>query len=251
MKKILALILCVLMTLSFGAVAEEQTASAWHVVVDGMELTFADETIVFAPTFEGTFGTDANGLWGEGSVLLNGEKILSIQGTYVNDEICITADGAQDCLSLSGINALITELTGEELDLSVYMPMMLVLLEDTSWIDELATSLEGTGAAIEQLGDYDYNLSYALEGEAMKVHVAWEAVDASALDLSAKNNVVLDLNEDLPENDVVDAVLAGFSKLMDDASVQQLMALAESLEDEINLEDLEGELAAMEESLGA
>lgn len=252
MKKILALVLCVLMTLSFGAVAEEQTASAWHVVVDGMELTFADETIVFAPTFEGTLGTDANGLWGEGSVLLNGEKVLTIQGTYANDEIRITADGAQDCLSLSGINALMTELTGEEMDLSIYMPMMLVLLEDTSWIDELATSLEGTGAAIEQLGEYDYNFSYALEGDAMKVHVAWEAVDASALDLSAKNNVVLDINsEDLPENDVVDAVLAGFSKLMDDASVQQLMALAESLEDEISLEDLEGELAAMEESFGA
>lgn len=252
MKKILALVLCLLMTLSFGAVAEEQTASAWHVVVDGIEITTAGETIVFTPTFEGTLGCDANSLWGEGSVLLNGEKVLTIQGTYANDEIRITADGAADCLSLSGINALITELTGEELDLSAYIPMMLVLLEDTSWIDELTASLDGTGAAVEQQGDYDYTFSYAMEGDAMKVHVAWEAVTASALDLSDKNIVVLDVySDELPENDVVDAVLAGFSKLMDDASVQQLMALAESLEDEINIEDLEANLEAAEEAIGA
>lgn len=240
MKKILALALCALMMLSFGAFAESQTASVWHFVLDGVEITSADQTITLNPSFEGTIGSDDSGLWGEGSVLLDGEKVLTVQGTYVNDEIRITVDGAQDCLSLAGVSALIAELTGEEMDLSVYVPMMLVMLEDTSWIDELIPTLDGTGAAIEQLGERDYNLSYALEGDAMKAHIRWEAIETAAPDLSVKNIVVLDVNdEDLPENDLDDAVLAAMSKLLDDASVQQLMELAESLEDDVSLEDLE------------
>lgn len=240
MKKILALALCALMMLSFGAFAESQTSSAWHVVLDGIEITTADQTIALNPTFEGTIGSDATGLWGEGSVLLGGEKVLNVQGIYANDEIRLTVEGAQDCLSLSGINALVADITGEELDLSAYIPMMLVMLEDTSWIDELIPTLEGSGASIERLGDCNYNISYALEGEGLKAHIRWESVDAAAPDLSAKNVIALDPNsEDLPENDVDDAVLAAMSKLLDDASVQQLMGLAESLEDGIGLEDLE------------
>lgn len=241
MKKILALVLCALMTLTFGAVAEEQAPTAWHVVVDEIEITYAGQNIVLNPTLDGVVGFDGTTLWGEGSVLLNGEKALSLQGAYANDEMKITTADALDCLSMSGLLAIVNDELGASADtslstedLNLYVSMMFALMDDTSWIDEAISDLSGTGLTVETRGERDYAISYAEDGVSAKVHVAWEPSTEAALDLSAKNTVVVDANaEDLPENDVVSALLAGVSKLMDDASVQQLMQLTEDVAGEI------------------
>ena len=238
MKKTLALILCTLMLLCSFAVAEESAASAWHVVIDELELTLAGETVVLNPTVEGTVSSTGANIVGEGSVLLNGEKVVTLQGLYENDEIRATFDSANDTLSLPGVTMLaniILEADAENAltadEIALYIPMVFSLMDDTSWISDMIPDLAEAGLNLEVRGERDYAVSFAEEGSGIKFHIAWEPaaeVDASAL--NGKNIVEIDLFADeLPENDVFDVALAGISKLMDDASVQQLMALYESL----------------------
>lgn len=246
MKKILALILSALMLLSLSAVAEE-TTNGWHVVIDEIEITTAGETIALNASLEGVLGYDGTTLWGEGSVLLGAEKILTIQGTFANDEAIGTLEGAQDAMSLSGINELANMLlvmaadegveTPETVDLTIYIPMLFSLIGDTSWIDQLAPELPALGMNLEVRGERDYALSYAFEGDSFKVHFAWNPVVTAAPDFSAKNIVVLDpFAEELPETDLKLVAVDALAKLLADPTVAQIVNMASTLEGELTLD---------------
>ena len=204
MKKFFALVLCVLMALTFSAVAEEPAGTAWHVVIDEIEFTYNGETIAFNPSIEGVIGTTDTGYWGECAVLLNGEQTLTVQGTLGDDDLSLTFGGAKDVLHITDLAKILDEDFDVQMDLPSTAAMIYSTFEDTSWIDQMIPSLTESGVTVETRGANDYAFSYAADGEGFKVHVAWDKVSVSPVDFSDKNVVTFSFDStDLPEVDLL------------------------------------------------
>ena len=226
MKKFFALVLCVLMVLSFSAVAEETAESAWHVVIDEMEFTYNGETIAFNPSIEGVIGAAGDGYWGECAVILNGEKTLAVQGTFGNDELTLTLEGAKDALKVSDLQKILDEDFDVQMDLTSTAAMIYSTFEDTSWLDQMIPSLTEAGVTVENRGENDYAFAYAEDGNGFKVHISWDKVTVEPVDFSEKNVVAFSYDStELPAVDLVDVAKDAWAKLSADESVQKLAEL--------------------------
>lgn len=235
MKKIIALILCALMALSCGAFAETFD-TAWRVTIDGMEITSEGTNIVLTPTLEGYIGETETGYWGEGSVLLNGEKVMTMQGLFGEDQLSLTLDGSNDTLVVSDLAQILYEDFDIDADLTATAEMLYDTFEDSSWIDTLIPQLAESGVTITANSDSDYTIAYAEDGEAVKLHISWEKVAMSMPAFAEKNIVTYDYNTTtLPETDLFDVAKDCYSKISGEPSVQQLRELLSDVEEELEL----------------
>lgn len=229
MKKILALVLCLMLALSVSAMAETAPSSL-AISISEIELNVG-EAIVVNPSLTLAFGTEGETAWGELSALIGGEKVIAADFVVENGTINFTVDGANDVLKITGADEMLSAQAGmTSSELISSLSESFVQMGDSealaATLESLPTMLEGL--TVEKLGELDYKVTYTETqsgiGASLRLTIALGA--EKSFDLASKNVVEVAADaENVPETDVITVAQEKLGVLMADESVAALITL--------------------------
>lgn len=227
MKKMLALVLCLMLVLSASAFAETAT-TGFGMVISEVQLNLG-EAVVLNPSVFFAFGQQTDGAWMELGVQNGDTTMFDAQFDIANDVITASVEGANDALKLTGADAYLAvqDLTTADL-ISSFEEAAAMLDAETldATMDALPTLLEGL--VVENLGDLNYKLSYEEEGMSASLCVRFVLNPDKEFDLSGKNVVeISDLSdtENYPDNDVIAVAFEQLEVLLTEESVASFTSL--------------------------
>ena len=230
MKKIFALVLCLMLALSMTAFAETATTGL-NVVISEIELNVGSAMVV-NPALTMSLGAEADSVWVEIGATLNGENVVVGQAEMKNDEMCISFDGANDVLQVVNADALLEAqnagmTTAQLIETLSTSASQLNAETAATLIESLPDTLEGL--TVEKLGELDYKLAYEAEGYGASLRITMAFGVEKDFDFSAKNLVVVEDLDNLPENDVLTVAEEQINTLMAEESVVNLVTLVSSV----------------------
>ncbi len=230
MKKIFALVLCMMLALSASAFAETASAGV-HVTISEIELNLG-EAMVVNPALSLSLGAEADYAWIELSAVLNGESVISAQVEVRNDEMYVSVEGANDVLQFTGVDAVLDAqgagVTTAQVIESLNSGASQLNAETTATlIESLPDTL--TGLTVEKLGESDYKLTYEESGLSASLRLTFAFGAEKSFDFSAKNPVVVADMDNMPESDVFTVAEGQIETLMAEESVVNLVTLFGSI----------------------
>ena len=105
MKKILALVLCLMLALSMTAFAETPVTSM-NITLSEIELNVG-EAYALNPAVSFSFGVDGEAFWAEVAAQLEGANVLALQIEGMSDDTAyVSVDGANDVLKVANVSEL-------------------------------------------------------------------------------------------------------------------------------------------------
>ena len=251
MKKIVAILLCLVLALSMAAFAEEATTEnvGLNIAISEITLDFGTP-VTLNQTISYSFGVQDDALWFELGILQDDASVVAAQVEVYEDARYLSVDGAKDALMFNyKLMDLFTEETGKEVtmtadDIKAGVEQMNDPTSIAAEIEGMADEFEGV--TVEVLGDMDYRISYASPesgmGGSFRMVLSLNAV--KDFDLKAKNVVEIteDMTEDTyPENDVMTVAVEKLQALEAD---EQIAAVIASIAALAETETVETEAAA-------
>ena len=224
MKKILALVLCLMLLLSMTAFAET-TASGMSIAISEIELDLGTAYAI-NPSLSLSFGAEGESIWVEVGALTGDEKLLVGDAEVLNGMIHFTVDGANDVLNISCADKILTErLNVTTAWLIDTVNQFLAYISDPSVISE---SIEGLSmlkdVTVEKLGELDYRLSGVLNAGynvSFRLTIAYGA--DKPFDLSGKNPIAVDsADQAFLDNDVISVAQERYAALLQEESIAPL-----------------------------
>lgn len=105
MKKILALVLCLMLALSMTAFAETPV-TGMNITLSEIELNVG-EAYALNPAVSFSFGVDGEAFWAEVAAQLEGANVLALQIEGMSDDTAyVSVDGANDVLKVANVSEL-------------------------------------------------------------------------------------------------------------------------------------------------
>lgn len=214
MKKILALVLCLMLALSMTAFAETPV-TGMNITLSEIELNVG-EAYALNPAVSFSFGVDGEAFWAEVAAQLEGANVLALQIEGMSDDTAyVSVDGANDVLKVANVSEL-ADTQGFDLVSAI-----------EAQLDSLAT-MDQEGLTVEKLGELDYKVAYteAESGLSVSLRMTIALGTDKPFDLLSKNAVELSADmTNLPENDVITVAQEKLGVLMADESVAALVTL--------------------------
>ena len=249
MKKIVALMLCLVLAVSMVAFAEEETTEnvGLNIAISEITLNFG-EPVTLNQTISYSFGVQDDVLWFELGILQNDTSVVTAQVEVDGDARYLSVDGAEDALMFNyKLMDLFEEETGEEVTMTV--DDIKAGVEQMNDPASIAAEIEGMadefeGVTVEVLGDLDYRISYASPESGMggSFRMVLSVDGEKDFDLKAKNVVEIteDMTEDTyPENDVMTVAVEKLAELGADEQIAAVIEAAGALADTEEAEETE------------
>ena len=230
MKKILALVLCLMLALSMTAFAET-TVTSMNITLSEIELNVG-EAYALNPAVSFSFGVDGEAFWAEVAAQLEGANVLALQIEGMSDDTAyVSVDGANDVLKVANVSELANtqgvDLVGTIESLKESFMQMGDAAAIEAQLDSLA-SMDQEGLTVEKLGELDYKVAYteAESGLSVSLRMTIALGKDKPFDLLSKNAVEISADMTaLPENDVITVAQEKLGVLMADESVAALVTL--------------------------
>ena len=223
MKKILALVLCLMLALSMTAFAETPV-TGMNITLSEIELNVG-EAYALNPAVSFSFGVDGEAFWAEVAAQLEGANVLALQIEGMSDDTAyVSVDGA-NVSELADTQGF--DLAGAIESLKEAFLQMGDAAAIEAQLDSLASMAE-EGLTVEKLGELDYKIAYteAESGLSVSLRMTIALGTDKPFDLLSKNAVELSADmTNLPENDVITVAQEKLGVLMADESVAALVTL--------------------------
>ena len=228
MKKLLAMLLCLVLMLTAAAFAEETTTTSLNIQISEIEVNFGEPTTL-NQTISYAFGMQDGVLWFDLGVLENGETVLDGQVEIHDEARYISVDGANDALELNyGVLNDFLDKSLEEIKAGVEQ------MNDPASITEEIKGMasEHENVTVEELGDLDYKISYYKPelGVGCSFRMVLSLGGEKNFDLTSKN--VVEISEDMeeyPDNDVMTVAVAKIAELETDENIAALVVNAANM----------------------
>lgn len=226
MKKMIAILMCMLMLL--GSALAEQEMQAWTITVDNITVNYKGETIEMNPTLLINTGRDAAGCWAQVSVMLNGSAALAGQVEYVGDTLFGSVDGAKDALLVEGADLFLNQYGLSAAQAQDYAGALFGMLSTGVAPMTKNPDPKTNHFDFQVTGENEVDVAFNYNSFKASAHIAWErAENKLPYDLSEKNVCRYTFREMFPGDgtDIPEVVNAALDVLSADDSIRELTEL--------------------------